>query len=170
MEANPMAVDSSVGTPEPQMGVASAVPTGEPMFCEVSVVDCSDIRSQWQARFSGRCPLGMDRLPQQHESDKAFFEKNWRGPKDWHGLPYTYATFMLLHFPSQAPNLFVRKRSGKPFKSGGKIAHVKRLIRIQQPSAMRPGGVREIVTRPAYEFYEEQDGYFVNALMCEAVE
>jgi hypothetical protein len=47
----------------------------------VSIVDASEIKSQWQAHFMQIFPVNMDNLPQNHESDKECFEKNWRGPE-----------------------------------------------------------------------------------------
>jgi len=50
-------------------------------FLKVSVVDASFVKSKWQAHFMQLFPIKMDELPETHESDKAFFEKHWRGDK-----------------------------------------------------------------------------------------
>jgi len=51
-------------------------------FSEVSLVQ-ADIRSKWQAHFMQIFPIAdvYDKLPAEHESDKACFDKYWLGPK-----------------------------------------------------------------------------------------
>jgi hypothetical protein len=71
---------------------------GNPRFMDVSFVE-THIRSQWQAHFMQVFPIGMSDLPMTHPSDEAFFNQNWRGPKEQDGAPMTYQRFMLLHYP-----------------------------------------------------------------------
>jgi len=58
-------------------------------FFEISWVDASGIKSQWQAHFTQVFPLNMSELPVTDPSDKEFFEKHWKG--DNHT---TYEQFM----------------------------------------------------------------------------
>jgi hypothetical protein len=120
------------------------------------MVDCSDIKSQWQAYFSGRFPVDMNSLPETHESDEAFFKSHWQGEKEWHGLPMTYRAFMLIHYPAYwTGKLVVSKKSGKPFKSGLKKGTVRRIVlNPQSPKLL-----------PAYEFIE--DGTIVDVCQCQ---
>ena len=48
-------------------------------FFEISVVDASGIKSQWQAHFTQVFPLNMSELPATLPSDKEFFEEHWKG-------------------------------------------------------------------------------------------
>src|ERR1035437_3598453 len=104
------------------------------------LVDAGYIHSQWQAHFCQVFPIGMDKLPRTHESDRDFYDKNWRGPREWHGIPLDYRNFMLLHYPDYLVEKFIIvKKSGKPFKSGLKKGTVKRLT------------INDNTGRPAYE-------------------
>jgi hypothetical protein len=47
-------------------------------FFNVSLVDCPEMKSQWQAGFMGIYPPNCMELPAKHPSDKEFFEKHWR--------------------------------------------------------------------------------------------
>lgn len=67
-----------------------------------------------------------------------------------------------------APGTVVRKFSGKPFKSGRKTATVKGVIEHLFPSAPKDGQ-RVMVERQCYVFSDEEEGYFVAVVSCEAV-
>jgi hypothetical protein len=138
-------------------------------FFELSMVDCSDIKSQWQAYFAQRFPINMGDLPQRHYSDKAFFDRNWRGPSTYLDIPYTYENFMLIHGYGDRIQMVVEKKSGKPFKSGDKQAVVKRIVEVEVPSARDKDGNRTMVKRAAYEFRSEEEGYVVNVHQCKVV-
>lgn len=45
----------------------------------VSLVDASHVKSQWQAHFLQLFPIGMDKLPRTHESDRQCFKDHWKG-------------------------------------------------------------------------------------------
>jgi hypothetical protein len=60
----------------------------------------------------------------------------------------------------------VYKISGKPFKSGRKFADVKGIVTHQVPSGPDSNGNRKMVTREAYEFLTEEDGYVVDVRRC----
>jgi hypothetical protein len=64
-------------------------------FFKVSLVDASNVKSQWQAHFLQVFPLELDKLPRIHESDRQCFEKYWEGDKHT-----TYDQFMLENYPA----------------------------------------------------------------------
>ena len=68
----------------------------------------------------------------------------------------------------------VRKKSGKPFKSGKKTAIVSGIIQKEIPSGTLTGStphnpVRKMVFRDFYTFSTEEEGYAVNIFQCEKV-
>lgn len=145
----------------------------DPMFIDISLCDASLAKSRWQVFFMGLQPLENEAylsLPETHESDKAFFDEHWKGGANFLDIPYTYDTFMLLHYWHQARKIFVQKKSGKPFKSGKKTAVVKRIIVSDLvPSSPGQDGKRVFLSKAAYEFQSEDDGYYVHVRLCKEV-
>jgi len=70
--------------------------------------------------------------------------------------------------------MIVKKKSGKPFKSGNKTAIVSGVIQKEVPSGTLTGSIphnpiRKIVTRDFYTFSSEEDGYSVFVGQCEEI-
>lgn len=68
----------------------------------------------------------------------------------------------------------VRKKSGKPFKSGNKTAIVSGLIERDVPSGTLSGStpdniIRKMLTKPFFTFSSEEKGYAVVAEQCEEI-
>ena len=70
--------------------------------------------------------------------------------------------------------MIVKKLSGKPFKSGKKIAIVSGTIEKEVMSGTLPGStpdniIRKKISKLFYTFYDEEDGYSVPVCQCQEV-
>ena len=74
--------------------------------------------------------------------------------------------------PPDYVGMVVKKKSGKPFKSGNKTAIVSGLIERNVPSGTLTGStpdniLRKMLTKPFYTFSSEEEGYAVAVQQCE---
>ena len=76
--------------------------------------------------------------------------------------------------PPDYVGMVVKKKSGKPFKSGNKTAIVSGIIEREVPSGTLSGStpdniIRKMLTKPFFTFSSEEEGYAVAAEICEEI-